>query len=152
MDYTLTPAPPCSPRAPPKRRCCPAFATSGQDCLLPSRQTQSAPLPELRTHSLLQAAKAAGEAPYPHKFQVSHQLPAFVEHYHDAMEAGQQHSDEVSVAGRVYEKRALGGKLLFYELRSDGARVQIMADMRSAWSELHSCPVTVPHKEHNLWG
>ncbi len=90
-------------------------------------------LPELHVRPLLQAAKAAGEAPYPHKFQVSHQLPAFVEQYRDAVEAGQQHSDEVSVAGRVYEKRALGGKLLFYELRSDGARVQIMADMRSAW-------------------
>ena len=103
-------------------------------------------LPELRPHPLLQAAKAAGEAPYPHKFQVSHQLPAFVEQYQDAVEAGQQHSDEVSVAGRVYEKRALGGKLLFYELRSDGARVQIMADMRSARSELHSCPVAAPHR------
>ena len=90
-------------------------------------------LSELHVSPLLQAAKAAGEAPYPHKFQVSHQLPAFVEQYRDAVEAGQQHSDEVSVAGSVYEKRALGGKLLFYELRSDGARVQIMADMRSAW-------------------
>ena len=117
-----------------KGRCCFAHCGElpGSSAALKNTGCVPALPPELRRHPLLQAAKAAGEAPYPHKFQVSHQLPAFVEQYRDAVEAGQQHSDEVSVAGRVYEKRALGGKLLFYELRSDGARVQIMADMRSA--------------------
>lgn len=33
-------------------------------------------------------------------------------------------------AGRVYIKRASGAKLLFYDVKGDGAKVQVMADLR----------------------
>ena len=33
-------------------------------------------------------------------------------------------------AGRIYSKRASGAKLLFYDLKAEGAKVQIMADAR----------------------
>lgn len=32
--------------------------------------------------------------------------------------------------GRIYSKRASGAKLLFYDLKAEGAKVQIMADAR----------------------
>jgi hypothetical protein len=35
-------------------------------------------------------------------------------------------------AGRVYTKRASGSKLLFYDLRGEGAKVQVMADARNS--------------------
>ena len=35
-------------------------------------------------------------------------------------------------AGRIYSKRASGAKLLFYDLKAEGCKVQIMADARYA--------------------
>ena len=35
-----------------------------------------------------------------------------------------------TTAGRIYSKRASGAKLLFYDLKAEGAKVQIMADAR----------------------
>ena len=35
-----------------------------------------------------------------------------------------------SSLGRIYSKRASGAKLLFYDLKAEGAKVQIMADAR----------------------
>ena len=35
-------------------------------------------------------------------------------------------------AGRVYSKRTSGSKLLFYDLRGEGVKVQVMADARCA--------------------
>ena len=37
------------------------------------------------------------------------------------------HSDVVSVAGRVYAKRSASRKLVFYDLRGEGAKVQVLA-------------------------
>lgn len=76
------------------------------------------------------AAKARGENPYPHKFHVSIQLPAYVAAY-GGLEAGQQAADvTVSLAGRVVRKAASGAKLIFFDLRSEGAKIQVMADAR----------------------
>ena len=76
------------------------------------------------------AAKARGENPYPHKFHVSIQLPAYVAKY-GGLEAGQQAAEEtVSLAGRVVRKAASGAKLIFFDLRSEGAKIQVMCDAR----------------------
>jgi lysyl-tRNA synthetase class 2 len=34
------------------------------------------------------------------------------------------------VAGRVHSKREAGGKLIFYDLRGEGVKIQVMADAR----------------------
>lgn len=36
----------------------------------------------------------------------------------------------VSVAGRVVRKAASGAKLIFFDLRSEGAKIQVMCDAR----------------------
>ena len=78
----------------------------------------------------MQAKQAAGVNPYPHKWAVDLSLPAFIEAYSN-LEPGAQLTDvTVSVAGRVNGKRASGAKLLFYDIRGDGARLQVMADAR----------------------
>jgi lysyl-tRNA synthetase class 2 len=122
----------------------------------------------------INAAKAAGENPFPHKFHVSTPLPAFVSQF-ASLEVGTQQEDTiVSVAGarprnarwpparthahlshcsaadtlaharprprprrhahagRLMAKRASGAKLYFYTLVSEGAKLQIMADARTA--------------------
>eukprot|EP01116_Phalansterium_solitarium_P010911 TRINITY_DN2648_c0_g1_i1.p1 TRINITY_DN2648_c0_g1~~TRINITY_DN2648_c0_g1_i1.p1 ORF type:complete len:578 (+),score=289.48 TRINITY_DN2648_c0_g1_i1:103-1836(+) len=71
---------------------------------------------------------------YPHKFHTSISLPDFRAKYH-ALEKGERSGDVVSVAGRLYSKRAQGAKLYFYDLRGDGASVQLLCDLKEYESE-----------------
>ena len=77
-------------------------------------------------------AKAGGANLYPHKFQVSISLPDFVTKYTDLPDGAHDEDIVVAVAGRVYNKRASGTKLVFYDVQSDGVRIQVMADARYA--------------------
>ncbi|XP_065299599.1 lysine--tRNA ligase isoform X1 [Dermacentor albipictus] len=72
--------------------------------------------------------REAGEDPYPHKFNVSISLVEFVERY-SGLQAGQVLTEEcLSVAGRVHAKRQSGTKLIFYDLRGEGTKIQVMAN------------------------
>lgn len=72
--------------------------------------------------------REVGEDPYPHKFDVSISLIEFVERY-SGLQAGQVLTDErLSVAGRVHAKRESGAKLIFYDLRGEGTKIQVMAN------------------------
>ncbi len=42
---------------------------------------------------------------------------------------------ELPAAGRINSKRASGSKLLFYDLKAEGTKIQIMADAR--WVVTH---------------
>ena len=75
-------------------------------------------------------AKASGVDLYPHKFHVSTSLPDFVAKYKDLPDGSHDEDTVVSIAGRVYNKRASGAKLVFYDVQSDGVRIQVMADAR----------------------
>ncbi|XP_035207481.1 lysine--tRNA ligase-like [Stegodyphus dumicola] len=79
--------------------------------------------------------KAVGESPYPHKFHVSISLTEFIEQY-NSLDAGEILKDvTVSVAGRVHAKRESGAKLLFYDLRGEGVKIQVMAHSNHYTSE-----------------
>ncbi|GAA5960187.1 hypothetical protein JCM3765_002501 [Sporobolomyces pararoseus] len=68
-------------------------------------------------------------SPYPHKFHVTISLPSFIEKYgKECSEAGSKAQDTVSVAGRIHSMRAQGAKLRFYDLYSEGQKIQIMAN------------------------
>ncbi|CAL8469857.1 g9399 [Coccomyxa elongata] len=79
----------------------------------------------------LAAAKASGANPYPHKFQISMYLPEFVAKYSSLEADCRQTGETVSLAGRIYSKRPQG-KLRFYDLKADGEKVQVMADVTMA--------------------
>ena len=68
-----------------------------------------------------------GHVVYPHKFQVSIQVPDFIRNY-SHLAKGQVHEDTVSIAGRITHIRE-HGKLTFYDLVGDGERVQVMTDI-----------------------
>lgn len=69
-----------------------------------------------------------GYNPWPHKFTVTHTIPAFRTKF-DACVDDQVVEDEmVSVAGRVVSVRASGNKLFFYTIQGDGVTLQVMAD------------------------
>ncbi|GFQ75114.1 lysine--tRNA ligase [Trichonephila clavata] len=75
----------------------------------------------------IEQLKAAGESPYPHKFHVTISLTEFLNRYSN-LEAAQICKDEtLSVSGRVHAKRESGNKLIFYDLRGEGVKIQVMA-------------------------
>ena len=72
--------------------------------------------------------KDKGMNVYPHKFHVTISLRDFIDKY-GHLTAGQRLDDEeVSLSGRIYGKRAYGAKLYFYDLQSDGAKLQVLAN------------------------
>uniref|UniRef100_A0A674KAA0 Lysine--tRNA ligase n=1 Tax=Terrapene triunguis TaxID=2587831 RepID=A0A674KAA0_9SAUR len=83
----------------------------------------------------IQQLKGTNEDPYPHKFHVGLSLTDFIERY-SHLQAGDHLRDiTVRVAGRIHAKRASGGKLIFYDLRGEGVKLQVMANSRNYKSE-----------------
>jgi len=74
--------------------------------------------------------KAAGGNPYPHKFQVSMQLPQYIATYGGIPNGDVLAKESVSLAGRVAGKRPGGKGLVFFDLRGDGCKVQVFSDAR----------------------
>ncbi|XP_032681612.1 lysine--tRNA ligase isoform X2 [Odontomachus brunneus] len=86
---------------------------------------------KLRTLTVSQL-KASNDHPYPHKFHVSTSLETFIEKFIDVVKDGETLVDEVhSIAGRVHSIRGAGAKLIFFDLRGEGVKVQVMANARN---------------------
>ena len=63
--------------------------------------------------------------PYPHKFHVNISLTDYIEKY-NSLEPGTTLSDvETRVAGRIHAIRESGAKLIFYDLRGEGKKLQV---------------------------
>ena len=75
-----------------------------------------------------------GGTAYPHKFHVDYRLPDFCKEFDSKAENGAQLENMVSVAGRIVSVRGQG-KLYFYDLRGDGAKVQVMSSLATYESE-----------------
>lgn len=73
--------------------------------------------------------------PYPHKFHVSISLLAFIEKYEGLKDGEVVENDHLSLAGRVHAIRESGAKLIFYDLRGEGTKLQVMATARNYESE-----------------
>ena len=76
-----------------------------------------------------------GTNPYPHKFHQQYRLPDYIAEFTDKTTDGEKLEDvEVSVTGRLTSVRGQG-KLYFYDLRGDGAKIQIMSDLKTYSNE-----------------
>jgi lysyl-tRNA synthetase class 2 len=83
-----------------------------------------------RSKQILDLRKSRNPDPYPHKFHVSISMTDYIEKYgpEGVIAPGQKiESDIVSVAGRVHDVRKAGKHLIFYDLRGEGAKIQVMA-------------------------
>ncbi|VDL67665.1 unnamed protein product, partial [Nippostrongylus brasiliensis] len=80
--------------------------------------------------AMINNRRAAGENPFPHKFNVTISLAAFVEKYERLQKEEVLENEIVSIAGRVYSKRESGKNLVFYDVHSGGTRLQVMANAR----------------------
>lgn len=78
--------------------------------------------------SAMVALEHSGCNPYPHKFNNSHRVSEFIAQFSAISDGEHLEGEVVSVAGRVMSKR-IQGKLAFYDLYSEGHKIQIMSDI-----------------------
>ena len=67
---------------------------------------------------------------------VTSSLTDFIERF-QGLEPGDHGEEEASLAGRIHAKRESSAKLIFYDLRGEGVKLQIMADARWVGGGLH---------------
>ncbi|XP_016912821.1 lysine--tRNA ligase isoform X2 [Apis cerana] len=85
---------------------------------------------KLRTQAI-NHLKNTNDIPYPHKFHVSISLENFIEKFSNNLKPGEILNNEVhSIAGRVHAIRESGAKLIFFDLRGEGVKIQVMANAR----------------------
>ncbi|XP_074291972.1 lysine--tRNA ligase, cytoplasmic-like [Silene latifolia] len=80
----------------------------------------------------LAALKDAGLNPYPHKFFVTMSIPEYIKKYGELDNGAHLENEQVSLAGRIMNKRSSSSKLFFYDLHWSGVKVQVMADARTS--------------------
>ena len=73
----------------------------------------------------------AGENPFPHKFEVTITLPEFIKKYADITKKGEFLDEVVQVAGRVNSIRKSGSSLIFYDIKSGDAKIQIYVNKQN---------------------
>lgn len=87
---------------------------------------------EIRSRAINKLRASQDPIPYPHKFQVNTDLRVFVKEY-TPLKSGEHRKDvEVRLGGRIYNKRTAGPKLVFYDIRSEGVKVQVMCQSQEA--------------------
>ncbi|XP_046364645.2 lysine--tRNA ligase-like isoform X1 [Haliotis rufescens] len=82
-----------------------------------------------RAIAQLKEHKDPKEQPYPHKYHVEISLTEFIARYNGVAD-GEILDDIVSVAGRIHAKRLSGAKLIFYDLRGEDVKIQVMANAK----------------------
>mmetsp|Transcript_14283 Transcript_14283/g.20107 ORF Transcript_14283/g.20107 Transcript_14283/m.20107 type:complete len:599 (+) Transcript_14283:196-1992(+) len=94
--------------------------------------------------AMVKAIESEGGTAYPHKFHVDYRLPDYNDEFMPKTTDGEKLEDTVvSIAGRIVSVRIMG-KLYFYDIRGDGAKVQMMSDVRTfsgdedAFNKIHS--------------
>ncbi|KAL5507451.1 KRS1 [Sanghuangporus vaninii] len=90
---------------------------------------------ELRARQIQKLRETQNPNPYPHKFHVSISLSDYIDKYglDGKIPVGTKLEGTVeSLSGRIHNIRASGQKLRFYDLHSEGKKVQIMATAQDA--------------------
>jgi len=85
---------------------------------------------ENRVKTVNTMKQTPGEDPYPHKFHVEMSLTEYIDKYHDIENGMIIEGQEVCVAGRIMSKRSAGTKLIFYDLRAESVKIQVMANAK----------------------
>ncbi|XP_052875467.1 lysine--tRNA ligase-like [Gossypium arboreum] len=81
--------------------------------------------------------KESGVNPYPHKFEISMSITEFIDKYRSLHVGEHVENTEISLAGRILNKRSSSSKLYFYDLHGNGAKIQVMADARHSNMDEH---------------
>jgi lysyl-tRNA synthetase class 2 len=90
---------------------------------------------KLRSNAVMSLKKDPATHPYPHKFHVSTSLQEFIEKFSHLKDGEQLENEKISVSGRIHAMRESGAKLVFYDLRGEGVKIQVMANAKGYQSE-----------------
>ncbi|KAG4078012.1 hypothetical protein HA402_002063 [Bradysia odoriphaga] len=90
---------------------------------------------KLRTAAVAELKQNPETDPYPHKFHVSTSLEEFIEKYSNLTDGQTLDDVKLSIAGRVHAIRESSAKLIFYDLRGEGVKLQVMANAKMYESE-----------------
>lgn len=90
---------------------------------------------KLRSVAVNELKNQAGAHPYPHKFHVSSSLEDFINKYTPLKDGEMLENDPLTVAGRIHAIRESGAKLIFYDVRGEGVKIQVMANAKLYSSE-----------------
>lgn len=87
---------------------------------------------EIRSRNINKLRTTKQPNPYPHKFHVNYDLRNFVKDY-NSLKSGEHKKDvEIRLGARIYNKRASGNKLVFYDVKVEGVKVQVMCQLQEA--------------------
>ncbi|KFX96578.1 hypothetical protein V490_03274 [Pseudogymnoascus sp. VKM F-3557] len=87
---------------------------------------------EIRSRAINKLRTSQDPSPYPHKFEVNTDIRDFVK-AHENLKSGEQRKEvEVRMGARIYNKRASGNKLVFYDVRSQGIKLQVMCQLQES--------------------
>lgn len=87
---------------------------------------------EIRSRAVNKLRETMSPNPYPHKFQVTYDLNKFGEEF-GHLKSGETARDKViQVGARIFTKRSSGAKLVFYDVRNEGVKVQVMCQAQEA--------------------
>lgn len=90
---------------------------------------------KLRSNAVTELKANEKTHPYPHKYHVSSSLEDFINNYSHLKDGETLDNEKLSVAGRVHAIRESGAKLIFYDVRGEGVKIQVMANAKLYSSE-----------------
>ena len=98
---------------------------------------------ENRSKMINELKKDPKTYPYPHKFNVEMTISAFIQKFGPLTEKSKWLEEKVSLGARVTNIRRQGKKLVFYDIRQEGERLQVMCNegnhkAERDFEELHS--------------
>jgi lysyl-tRNA synthetase class 2 len=81
---------------------------------------------EIRSRAIEKLIESKDPYPYPHKFHSTYDVRNFVSDYGHLKSGDVLKDKEIRIAARMYKKRMSGTKLVFYDVRDEGIKLQIM--------------------------
>ncbi|KAJ3115017.1 lysyl-tRNA synthetase [Phlyctochytrium bullatum] len=97
---------------------------------------------ENRSKVIQKLRETKNPSPYPHKFNPTISISAFIEKYKGLKEGEHLEDVTVAVAGRIHNMRSSGSKIRFFDLHGEGKKVQVLAqaqyqDSSRTFDEVH---------------
>jgi len=69
------------------------------------------------------------EVAYPHKYHVDISMQDYIDKFTHLTDGQALETESISIAGRIHAIRESGSKLVFYDLRGEGLKLQVMATL-----------------------
>lgn len=107
---------------------------------------------KLRSTAVAELKQNPETDPYPHKFHVSTSLEEFIEKYSNLTDGQTLDDVKLSIAGRIHAIRESSAKLIFYDLRGEGVKLQVMANAKMYESEAAFLADTAKIKRGDIIG